>query len=210
MKKIIFIYLILALTLSACAQATASPSPDARLATAAVETFQAQLTQTAPGTTSTPEPSHTPVAFLETKEIVTPTTEATQTPLPPPDKAEWVAQSPPDNAEVGIGQKFDAAWIVRNIGPTTWNRSYSLRYFAGAALGERSVYYFKVSVPPDQQVKLVVDMVAPNYPGTFNSIWVLTNDKGQNFYTVYLTINVIKGPTKTPTKKPTRTPTPTP
>jgi hypothetical protein len=41
-------------------------------------------------------------------------------------------------------------------------------------------------------------MIAPNNTGTFNSIWVLTNDQGQNFYQVFVTIKIIDGPTTTP------------
>ncbi|KPL91812.1 hypothetical protein ADN01_00585 [Levilinea saccharolytica] len=199
--------LILLAALAACAPAaTPDPSP---LLTAAVQTYQAQLSQTADAApdTPTPAPSNTPEPPAE----ASPTPPDLPTAVPQvDDKAEFVSQSPEDGSEVGLKRKFDAVWVLRNTGKTTWDKRYALRYFSGAALGERAAYFLPKDVPPGEEARIVVDMIAPGYAGDFTTIWVLSNADGVNFFDVYLNVKVVEK-TRTPTRRPTNTPgTPTP
>jgi hypothetical protein len=212
--KLFIIMIIVVLLLTACNTApTASPTTDpAALASQAVQTYQVQLSQTsnaAAAVTGTP----IPLGFtVEPEPSITFTLPATPSIEPNiVDKAELVSQFPADNNEEGKSEKFNVVWVVKNTGPNTWNRNYKLRYYSGLAMSQRSAYNFPQDVPPGGTVRLTANMIAPNYTGHFTTTWVLTNDKGQNFYTVFLTIDIILGATRTRTKLPTKTPgTPTP
>lgn len=198
--------------LASCAPATPAllTQDPAAIASAAVETYQSGLTATAAANpTATIAPSATPEPAAGISATLG---EPAPTLAPPPveDKATFIRQNPPDGSEVGLGDKFDVLWVVRNDGPTTWTPRYSIRYFSGAMLGERPLYYFPRDVPPGDEVRLVVDLVAPNYTGQFNTNWVLTNADGVNFYPVNLQIKVVAGPTRTLTPTSTSTPTPGP
>jgi hypothetical protein len=212
-RKTLIVALVFGMLLAACSVETPSPTatsdPNA-VATAAVRTFAAELTSSAaqtPSATATREPSPTVVtpAVTQTPEVqITPGPIVTNS----PDQAELVDQSPPDGSEVGINTEFDAVWVVRNAGTTTWTRQYSIRYFSGAMFAQTDRYFFPRDVPPGEEVRLVVDMIARSYPGRFNTNWVLTNADGVNFYPLNLQVSFVEGPTQTPT--PTHTPTATP
>ncbi len=202
-----------AVSLASCAPATpqAAPTQDPNeIATAAVQTFEAGITATAAA-----QPTGTPVPSKTLAPAATNTPSAPQAPtatyyIAPPDKASFVGQKPLDGAQVGILEKFDVSWTLRNDGKTTWTKQYSLRYYSGASLGERTIYYFPKEVPPGEEIKLIVDMVAPNYTATLNTNWVLANADGAAFFPVYLQVQIVNGPTVTPTPTPTFTPTPGP
>jgi len=65
---------------------------------------------------------------------------------------------------------------------------------------------FPKDVKPNESVDLTLSMKAPNRAGEFNTVWVLTNADGANFYTLYLKIRVGGS---TPTPSPTATANPT-
>jgi hypothetical protein len=203
---LVFITLtLLGLVLYACSP-QASPTPDSALmATQAVQTYQAQLSSTAlanpsatPQPSTTPKPTDTPApaAIVNTSTV----------PANVKDKAELLSQNPSDGAEIGVDENFDAVWIIRNEGPTTWQKNlYSLAYYGGLAMGERERYFLDEDVPPGTSTTIVVDMIAPHYTGRFNTIWALSNAEGVNFYSVDLTVNIVIATT---TPSPTVTITP--
>jgi len=76
---------------------------------------------------------------------------------------------------------------------------------------------FPKEVKPEEEVDLTLNMKAPTTGGTYDSIWVLTNANGANFYSVTITIKVEGAAstatatlesTATNTPEPTLTPTP--
>lgn len=215
---------IAAFLLASCTNPAAAGEPTVdtnAIFTAAAQTVQVQITQTAAAMpTNTVAPSETPTLTPELPALpslppldvnVTPSVAFTLAPLPglatatnpapatTGDKAEWVTQIPTDGTRIEHGTRFDVRWTVRNTGTTTWNTNYTIRHYAGTKLGEKSTYKFRATVKPGDSTDLVIDAVAPSKNGEYNSIWVLTNDQGVNFYVIDVTIKSVNpGPTETP------------
>jgi hypothetical protein len=205
----------LSILLTGCSPTVSTvPTTDInQVSTAAVVTYQAQQTLTqAANPTEVPQATSTPADSPANVELPSPTlgpvapTITPQIYIAPEDKASLITQKPSDGSEVRQGRKFDVIWTVKNDGKTTWSKTYTVRYYAGAALGEGYVFNFGKDVPPGSKADIVADMIAPNYEGTFKSIWVLTNDKGENFYQVFVTVKVVNRPLSTVTPTPNLTP----
>lgn len=168
--------------------------------------------------TSTPEPISTPeptLAFTstlpaETTPLITATLATTATlPTVPPvqatspaasilDKCEYVSQNVADNTQVTPGETLDIIWTVKNTGKTEWGTDYSLRFFVGPK-PPKILYNFPNKVPPGKTLDLVVSLVTPSSPGTYNSWWKLANSKNQNFCDVNFIFIVTNTPvTNTP------------
>jgi len=199
---------LLSLLLTACSTETPAPTPDLdNLATRAVQTFAVQLSQTAQALpTVTPSPK--PATTLTIDPGVTSTLTATQPAagIETADKAVLVLQSPMDGAELGIKQKFDIIFTVKNDGQTTWTRRYKMRYFSGWEIAETQEIFFPKEVKPGEEVHLIMDAMAPPYTGSYITNWKLSNADGQNFYDLYLKVIVVAGNTSTPTETATATP----
>jgi len=199
---------LLSLLLTACSTETPAPTPDLdNLATRAVQTFAVQLSQTAQALpTVTPSPK--PATTLTIDPGVTSTLTATQPAagIETADKAVLVLQSPMDGAELGIKQKFDIIFTVKNDGQTTWTRRYKMRYFSGWEIAETQEIFFPKEVKPGEEVRLIMDAMAPPYTGSYITNWKLSNADGQNFYDLYLKVIVVAGNTSTPTETATATP----
>jgi hypothetical protein len=201
------------LLLAACSPTQApEPTPDAdMIRTAAVMTVEAELTQQAllnPTSTSTNTPTPEPTATVDIPTLVplgqeTQTTDgagtvpslATATQAPPPastapDKAAWISNTPADGAVLLPGQRFEIKWTVKNIGTTTWNTSYSVRFFSGNINTVLNSYNFRGETKPDGTAELIVEAIAPSTPGDYFTWWKLTNDQGVNFGDVDLSIKV--------------------
>ena len=109
------------------------------------------------------------------------------------DKGLWVSQTPEDGATVVKGAKFDVVWRLRNTGTTTWTTKYQYRYFSGSKLTEdKTAYFLKTSVKPNEEVDLVMDALAPSKTGEYMTNWVITNEQGTNFYSFNITIKVVE------------------
>jgi hypothetical protein len=204
--------LVAVLLLAACRptqELEPTPDPD-MIRTAAVQTVAAELTQQAllnPTPTSTDTPTPEPTATSDIPTLVPlgqetqsaegagalPEQAATQAPPQPgvaPDKAEWVSNVPADGTVLQPGQKFDIKWTVKNTGTTTWNTSYTVRYFSGNISTVKNTYNFRAETKPDGTAELIVEAVAPSTPGDYFTWWKLTNDQGVNFGDVDLAIKV--------------------
>lgn len=220
-KKMIGVFLgtlLLGLMLSACSRTEASPTIDpAVIYTEAAQTVAAGLTQTAAARptateTPTPPPTNTPEPTLETSPTIAftlpPAVQPSSTRPSVADRADFVGQSPADGSVMYPEQPFTLKWTVKNVGTTTWSTSYQVRFFLGDAtlrFGASDIRFPK-EVKPNESVDLVLNMKAPNKAGDYNTIWVLTNADGANFYTVTLNIKV-SGNTATPSSvPPTNTP----
>jgi hypothetical protein len=224
-----------ALILTACGAGNgATPTPDAgSQLTAVASTVQAELTKAAvltPSATFTTIPTDTvaapPTAEIPTMPIGTlpvgttvpvegataaiPATPAVPVATVPqasiPDKALYVSQSIADKTKLSAGDKFTIAWKIKNTGTTTWSTKYQIRHYAGESFNADASVAFPKEVKPGDEVDLSVKMVVPSSSGSHNTVWVLTNADGANFYTVDLTIQV-GGSDATKTPKPTKTPT---
>ncbi len=199
---------LMSLFLNACSTDTPAPTPDLdNLATQAVQTYAVQLSQTALALpTVTPSPKHTTTLTIAPGLTITSTATQPATGITTADKAVLVLQSPMDGAELGIKQKFDIIFTVKNDGQTTWTRSYKMRYFSGWEIAETQEIFFPSEVQPGEEVRLIMDAIAPPYTGSYITNWKLSNADGQNFYDLYLKVTVVAGNTSTPTETATATP----
>lgn len=225
MKQVLMLFLLSALLLlSACSRSEATPTTDpALIFTQAAETVAAGLTQTAASMpTATPTVTLPPTNTPEPTQAVTPTSAVSPTATIPPtatrpsvaDRADFVSQSPLDGTVMFPEQPFTLTWTVKNVGTTTWTTAYQVRFFLGDAtlrFGASDIRFPK-EVKPNENVDLTLSMKAPSKAGDYNTIWVLTNANGQNFYTLTLNIKVSgTAPTATLTAAPaTNTPPPSP
>ncbi len=116
------------------------------------------------------------------------------------DKALYVGQNLADNSYIKPGTNVTIIWTIKNVGKTTWNTKYLLRYFFGPK-GAKDSYPFPKDVAPNASVELKVDFTAPSQPGSYNTWWKLTNEYGQNFSDVNFTF-VVSNDTKNVTATP--------
>lgn len=163
--------------------ATATPTP----------TNQVEATVAQPGPTNGTPAGTTPGAPTATVLVLTPI--ATNTKSAPqssvPDKAEWVSQSPTDNSQIQVNSKFLVKYVFKNTGTTTWTTAYTFRYYAGDKMGSPNDLNLTKEVKPNQTVEIVFEATAPSTKAKTNSIFVLTNADGQNFYSVFLALEII-------------------
>lgn len=220
-KKFRFIasLMLAGLTLSvaaACSRAETTPNAEA-VYTQAAQTVQAGLTQTAAlmptnTATNTPLPTNTvtPTQAVTATSAVSPTNTVVPTNPRPTiaDKGLWISQNPADGTVVSPNQPFNMVWTVKNVGTTTWNTNYQLRYYLSEAILRFSGQDIKFpkEVKPGETIDLSTSMRAPTSTGDYTTIWVLTNDQGVNFYQITLTIKVA-GAAATSTTAATVTPT---
>ncbi|WP_322510110.1 NBR1-Ig-like domain-containing protein [Anaerolinea sp.] len=215
------VLLLATMSLVACQQATpAAPTLDANAVyTQAAQTVAAGIAQTE---AAKPSPTPLPPTFTPTPTMIQPTatpeltgTPAAGTPQPSPtgavgltplptntlaappaqttgDKAEWVSQSPADGTQIKKGEKFLVKYVLKNTGTTTWTTKYTFRYYAGDKMGSPNDLNLTKEVKPKDTVEIVFELTAPDKTGKTNTIWVLTNDQGINFYSVYLSIEVVE------------------
>ncbi len=124
------------------------------------------------------------------------------------DRAQYISQNPVDDSTLLPGQPFQMIWTVKNLGPTTWTTAYQIRFYAGNPSGNNFTSPSALAIPkevkPDEQVDLVLNLVAPASNGTYEGIWAITNADGINFQGLTLRVKVA-GPTATPSMTPTAT-----
>jgi len=138
-------------------------------------------TVTAPPTkTLAPTETSTPIFIFQlptaTVPSLTPTTSLTPRPAASQAKYECRvdSQSPQDNHAFGPGDSFDAHWWVTNIGSDKWDSvSADYIYSSGDKIHKTAIYDLQKSIPSGKQAEIVVDMKAPNNPGTYTTTWTI-------------------------------------
>jgi hypothetical protein len=149
------------------------------------------LPTSTPSMTASPAPSAT-----ATLSSVTPTggTE---------NKAQWVSQSITDDTVFKPGETFTMTWRLKNTGTSTWTAGYLLRYYSGDTLSAPKEVAIDREVLPGEEVDISIQMKAPANPGSYTSVWVMSNESRSNFKEpVYIRIKVAIPATPTPTSKP--------
>jgi hypothetical protein len=202
--------LAISLLLTACGTPTPPPTPTMdvnALFTQAAQTVVAQMTANAPtvtptkAATNTPLPTFTPLGgalpTLPPLSTLPALATATKQGFTGPDKAVYITQSPSDYSTVKTGQVFNITWRLQNTGTTTWNQNYAYRFYSATAKIPTSAngYNLTATVAPGAFADLTAVATAPSSPGTYDTLWVLTNANGENFSSFSLTINVVQGPT---------------
>ncbi len=218
--------LVSILILAACTPGSApAPTVDTNLIfTAAAQTVQAQLTETAaaaPTATDTPAPPAEPTATFEvptlapvgsgsdTTGLLTATPLFTLAPLPGAVTAtsagvpsniqvQWISNEPADNTQLVAGQSFDIKWTFRNISQSTWNKGYYIQYLLGDKLTEKNIYHFREDgIKPNSTTSVIADGIAPSKAGEYHTWWKVKDSEGNNIGDLDLTIQVGNA-TKTP------------
>jgi hypothetical protein len=182
---------------SACNfQGVETPSPATLDATGSFATVYARLTEgaaqlpsstpSAPATPTDPQPTLT----LTAAPAVSPSVGATQTRTLPPKPTlacdQAGAGSPidvtiPDDTELLPGEVFTKVWRLQNTGSCTWSEEYAARLFSGARMSAPEIVRLEDRVRPGETVEIVVDMIAPEKPGTYQGNWKLQNASNQLF-----------------------------
>lgn len=201
---LLFFLVLASVLVTGCNSGESETDVDAQR-TGFAQTADAQATMTAqaqPTATNTPEPSPTP-AFTDTPEATTETPDvtATETSEVTPttqivggnDSAAWIAQDPPDNTEFAFGQEFTVTWSLENTGTSTWGTDYYIQFASGEELGATDDKVFlPYPVPPNTNVQISVDLVAPGSTGEKRSNWRLYNNSDVSFYEFYVIIDVVE------------------
>ena len=208
MKKALHIsalFLAAAMITVGCGMQNAEPTIDpAMIYTEAAQTVAAQLTLEAPPT-NTPEPTaiptntplpptNTPLPERPTETPQTDENDPTSTPAAQPtatrsssgdliDEAVMTYFYPPDDQDFTAGGTFNAQVGFRNMGPNTWNASYSIRFLSGNTFGVGSKFIMddfgnQDSLAPGGEVIFTIpNMTAPDEEGRYLSNWCLYNNR---------------------------------
>jgi len=207
-SKLIFISLIIsAMLLSSCGSGEPSPTPTLNpddIRTQAVQTFSADLTQTAlAAPTSTP--SLTPTATLTfvpfaTSENTKPAASvATSASTKSCYGLTFVSDvTIPDNTPMTPGQTFIKTWKVLNSGSCAWDVGFKFASTGGNAMNGTTITLTS-AVAAGSQYEISVPMTAPSTAGSARGNWRMSTAGGQYFGDeVYLVI-VVGGSTATNT-----------
>jgi hypothetical protein len=108
------------------------------------------------------------------------------------------------------GESFVKTWKIMNTGTTTWTTTYSLVHISDNLMGAENSVPLTVEVPPNQNVDISVNMVAPSTNGSYRGFWRMRNAEGQLFGdAIYVDIKgrlwskqhpgayIVRGPTAT-------------
>lgn len=123
----------------------------------------------------------------------TPVPTATKAGAPAPttgDKAEWISQSPVDNTKIQKNATFNVTFVLKNTGTTTWTKNYSFRYYGGEQMDAPKDLNLTKEVKPGESAEILFTLIAPGSPKITDTIWVLSNADGQNFYSVFLKLEI--------------------
>ncbi len=86
----------------------------------------------------------------------------------------------PDNSQVQPGASFQKTWQVLNSGTCIWINTYRIANINNTPLGAQSPAPIP-QIAPGQSSNISVNMVAPQQPGTYRSVWQLRAPNGYNF-----------------------------
>lgn len=198
-------------------QSAQTPTTDPKVIyTQVAETVQAQITNNARLTpkptntlaptetqapTATLRPSSTPQGPTQATNLPTIAGQATKAPtaavtlaatLPAgslPDKMLYVSQSLPDGTIMKVDEDFKMTWVIKNVGTTTWDTNYRIRFYAGDRFNAQDDNLWQ-TVAPGETLTITMQMNAPLVAGKYISIWVITNPEGRNFGSFTLELDV--------------------
>ena len=64
------------------------------------------------------------------------------------------------------------------------------RFFGGEQMGAPNDLNLLKEVKPGESVEILFKMIAPDTKKNTETVWVLTNAEGQNFYNVFLKLEI--------------------
>lgn len=86
----------------------------------------------------------------------------------------------PPGSVIQPGTPFIKTWQVQNTGSCIWISTYGIQNISGGTLGARSPSSIPYTVP-GQTVNISLNMVAPQQPGNYTSVWRLRATNGALF-----------------------------
>ena len=181
-SKYTIIITLLALSLSACTMPSNTQESEGAGAvlTAAAQTVEANLTQSANPTATLLPPTDTPVP-LPSATLVAP--QPTNTLLVVPtstqdcDQAQFIKDvNIPDGTKFTKNESFVKTWRLKNVGTCTWS-GYSLVFDTGDAMGGAASLPIG-TVAPGQEVDISVALKAPDTDGSYKGYWRIKNSAG--------------------------------
>ncbi len=86
----------------------------------------------------------------------------------------------PDNSVIQPGTSFQKTWQVQNTGSCIWINTYGIINLNNNPLGAQSPSPIPQTAP-GQSSNITVNMVAPQQPGTYQSVWQLRAPNGYTF-----------------------------
>jgi len=196
--RLLSITSVAVLVLSACnlpSGEVETPNPNI-VFTAAAQTVEARLTQSAPLFTPT-----SPLPLPTNTSVPPPTLPLPPTAIPPTsaptqvcDKAQFITDvTVPDGTEFSPGATFTKTWRLKNIGTCSWTPSYATIYASGEQMSGPASQALIGNVDPGQTVDISVALKAPSTPGTYTGYWKLRNAAGVLFATFYVQVKVPGG-----------------
>jgi hypothetical protein len=189
--------ILLGITLGACSGSEPELDIDAQK-TGFAQTANVQASQTVearPTATETPIPlpTFTPTVTGTSAPILTPTESngAGQPPSTGTDAAAWLANDPPDNTKFAPGEAFTVTWTIENVGTSTWTNNFYVKFATGEQMGAVEKIFLPYPVPPERNVQISINFVAPDSIGSKRSDWKLFNANDVAFYDFYIVVDVV-------------------
>jgi len=196
MRKIsiysILVFLVVVFILTACGSAangTPTEAPE-MIFTRVAETVFYSVTQTAaaiPTLTPSPIPP-TLTATIFMLPTIQPTTsrilstvgvtQSASTGSHSGDYALYLYNHPSDPVNVSEGGNFSEAIGFENIGSTTWNTKYTLRYYGGTQMWGVTSVALTNTVKPGERIEVFIAGIGPITKGTYLNRWALYTDTG--------------------------------
>lgn len=200
LSRLVSTILFLALVLSACNLPGSSTQEEngggnaSAVLTAAAQTVEASLTQTAAQNTPT-------VAVLPTSTIAPPTVTLAAafptnsvpaaTATQDCNNADFVTDvTIPDGTILDPNESFTKTWRLKNAGTCSWTPSYAVVFSSGDSMSGPATQALAGNVDPGQTMDISVDLKAPATGGDYTGYWKLRNAAGVTFATFYVTIKV--------------------
>jgi len=172
-------------TLTPLPTETLAPSPTAKPTNATIVALTGTVKVTGTGPAGTAAP--TSATKLPATATVAPTASGGLPAIP--DKMSYISQSIPDGQKFSPGENFTLIFTLKNIGTTTWDDKYMVRFFGGDRAGA-SDFNLETTVKPDATYNVTLKMTTPAKSGSYSTLWVITNPDGRNFGSFYLAYDV--------------------
>ncbi len=193
LSRLVSIAIFLVLILSACNLPSSAREPESAGAvlTAAAQTVEANLTQSASQQQPPAIPTNT--LGLPTSTVGVPPTKKPPAPTATQDcdKANFITDvTIPDGTTLSPNDSFTKTWRLKNVGTCSWTPSYAIVFSSGDSMSGPATQALTGNVNPGQTMDISVDLKAPSTNGNYKGYWKLRNASGVLFAQVYVDIKV--------------------
>lgn len=192
--RVLAVAISLLLVISACG----SPQLDeSAMSTAVAQTVQAQNTQSAAPTATSPARTDTPspLASVPATLTGTPLTQAVGGLCTP--GAALVGETVPDLTIIQPSAVFTKLWRIQNNGTCTWDTGWQLVYYGGDLMDGLTAYNLPEPAQPGDTLEIPIILRAPAENGTYTGQWMLKSPWGQIFgvgsYSVPISVSIVVG-----------------